>query len=60
MNQERFTVSLQQDLLTVLCHDDKNGKAAIQDNDAVAQGIEPVQAKERERAREYPGHQRDK
>jgi hypothetical protein len=27
MNQEKFQQSLQQDLLTVLCHDDKNGKA---------------------------------
>jgi len=27
MNQERFTVSLQQDLLTILCHDDKHGKS---------------------------------
>ena len=39
-------------------NDDK-GKAAINDDGAVAQGIEPVQAKERERAREDQGDQRD-
>ena len=38
---------------------DDEGKAAINDDDAVAQGIEPVQANVRERAREDQGHQRN-
>ena len=39
--------------------DDDEGKTAVNDDGAVAQGIEPVHANERDRAREHQRRERD-